>query len=143
MTLKETNVVSANGLAVKELVIAFDIDGTLRDNTIRERVVANERIRTLLITLSSMRNTKIMLWSGGGATYAREVAAAMAIEQYVDVYEDKGYGGYDDEGRPIFHTDLKPDIAFDDIFEFALGAANLIVDENGFTPGYVPPAPPP
>jgi hydroxymethylpyrimidine pyrophosphatase-like HAD family hydrolase len=124
---------------MKDILIAFDIDGTLRDNTVEDRLIANERIRTLLITLSSMKNTKIMLWSGGGAKYARQVAAAMAIEQYIDVYEDKGYGGYDDHGRPIFHTDLKPDIAFDDIHECNLGALNLIVDENGFTPGYVPP----
>lgn len=124
---------------MKQIVIAFDVDGTLRDNTVEERVVANQRIRTLLITLSSMRNTTIMVWSGGGAMYARQAAAAMAIEQYVDVFEDKGYGGYDADGHPIFHTGLKPDIAFDDIHECALGALNLIVDEKGFTPGYVPP----
>jgi len=124
---------------MKQVVIAFDIDGTLRDNTVEDRLVANERIRTLLIILSSMKNTTIMVWSGGGADYAREVAAAMSIEQYVDVYEDKAYGGYDANGHPIFHTNLKPDIAFDDIQEFDLGAVNLIVDEKGFTPGYVPP----
>lgn len=124
---------------MKQIVIAFDIDGTLRDNTIQDRLVANERIRTLLIALASMKNTTIMLWSGGGAKYARQVAAAMAIEQYVDVYEDKKYGGYDAQGHPIFHTNLKPDIAFDDIQECELGALNLIVDEKGFTPGYTPP----
>jgi hydroxymethylpyrimidine pyrophosphatase-like HAD family hydrolase len=124
---------------MEQILVAFDIDGTLRDNSISDRVVANERIRTLLIILASMRNTRILVWSGGGASYAREVATAMAIDQYVDVYEDKGYGGYDDDGRPIFHTDVKPDIAFDDIRECALGALNLIVDEEGFTPGYVPP----
>lgn len=124
---------------MKQIVIAFDIDGTLRDNTVEDHLVANERIRTLLIVLASMKNTTIMVWSGGGAGYARQVAAAMAIEQYVDVYEDKGYGGYDDHGRPIFHTHLKPDIAFDDIRECDLGVLNLIVDEKGFTPGYVPP----
>ena len=124
---------------MNQIVIAFDIDGTLRDNTVQDRIVANERIRALLIILASMKNTTIMVWSGGGAKYAHDVAKAMAIEQYVDVYEDKGYGGYDDHGRPIFHTDLKPDIAFDDIRECTLGALNLIVDEKGFTPGYVPP----
>jgi hypothetical protein len=124
---------------MKDILIAFDIDGTLRDNTVEDRLVANERIRTLLITLASMKNTTIMVWSGGGAKYARQVAAAMAIEQYVDVYEDKAYGGYDKHGHPIFHTDLKPDIAFDDIQEFNLGTLNLIVDEKGLTPGYVPP----
>jgi hypothetical protein len=125
---------------MREIVIAFDVDGTLRDNTVQDRVIANERIRTLLIILSSMQNTKIMVWSGGGASYARQIAAAMAIEDYVDVYADKGFGGYRDDGGPIFFTDLKPDIAFDDIHECTLGAVNLIVDEKGFTPGYVPPA---
>ena len=124
---------------MREIIIAFDIDGTLRDNTVADRIVANERIRTLLILLSSMKNTRIMVWSGGGANYARQVAAAMAIEQYVDVYADKGFGGYEADGDPIFHTDLQPDIAFDDIEECALGTLNLIVAERGFTPGYVPP----
>ena len=124
---------------MQEILVAFDVDGTLRDNTITDRIVANERIRTILILLSGMKNTKIMIWSGGGERYARQVAAALAVEQYVDVYGDKGYGGYDEDGRPIFHTDLRPDIAFDDIRECTLGAINLIVDEKGFTPGYVPP----
>lgn len=124
---------------MKRVLIGFDIDGTLRDNTVTDRVVANERIRTLLIILSSMKNTRIMVWSGGGERYSRQVAAAMAIEEYVDEYGDKGFGGYHPDGRPIFHTDLKPDIVFDDIHECALGTFNLIVDEKGFTPGYVPP----
>ena len=124
---------------MRQIVIAFDIDGTLRDNTVADRIVANERIRTLLILLSSMRNTRIMVWSGGGANYARQVCVAMAIEQYVDVYADKGFGGYEADGSPIFHTDIQPDIAFDDIEECALGTLNLIVEERGFTPGYVPP----
>ncbi len=124
---------------MKQVLIAFDVDGTLRDNTIADRIVANERIRTLLIVLASMKNTKIMVWSGGGATYARQIAAAMDIQKYVDFYGDKGFGGYEADGRPIFHTDLKPDIAVDDIHECALGALNLVVDEKGFTPGYLPP----
>jgi len=124
---------------MKTITIAFDIDGTLRDNTITDAYVANERIRTLLIALSSMKNTRIMVWSGGGEGYAREVVNALGIEKYVDEYGDKGYGGYDAHGRPIFHTDLKPDIAFDDIEEFSLGTLNLVVQEKGFTPGYVPP----
>lgn len=124
---------------MRQIVIAFDIDGTLRDNTVADRILANERIRTLLILLSSMKNARIMVWSGGGANYARQVCAAMAIEQYVDVYADKGFGGYEADGSPIFHTDIQPDIAFDDIEECTLGALNLIVRERGFTPGYVPP----
>ena len=123
----------------RTITIAFDIDGTLRDNTIVGSIVANERIRTLLIALSSMKNTHILLWSGGGESYARKVAAALGIEKYVDEYGDKGYGGYDANGKPIFHTTRKPDIAIDDIEECELGVSNLVVDEAGFTPGYVAP----
>lgn len=61
---------------MKSITIAFDIDGTLRDNTITDSYVANERIRTLLIILASMKNTRIMVWSGGGEAYARKVASA-------------------------------------------------------------------
>ena len=125
---------------MKTITIAFDIDGTLRDNTITDGYVANERIRTLLVTFASMKNTKIIVWSGGGEAYARYVVRTLGLERYVDEYADKGYGGYDADGSPIFHTDLQPDIAIDDIEEFSLGAINLIVDEKGFTPGYVPPA---
>ncbi|MUM33606.1 hypothetical protein [Mycolicibacterium sp. CBMA 361] len=64
----------------KVITVAFDIDGTLRDNTIGPACVANERIRTLLITLAGMKNTHILLWSGGGEDYARRVARALGIE---------------------------------------------------------------
>jgi hypothetical protein len=33
----------------------------------------------------------------------------LGIDNYVDDYGDKGYGGYDANGRPIFHSNLKPD----------------------------------
>jgi hypothetical protein len=77
-----------------------------------------------------MKNTRIMVWSGGGEGYARKVVNALGIEKDVDEYGDKGYGGYDANGHPIFHTDLKPDIAFDDIEEFSLGTLNLVVQEK-------------
>jgi hydroxymethylpyrimidine pyrophosphatase-like HAD family hydrolase len=124
---------------MKKLLIAFDVDGTLRNNEVTDRVEANERIRTLLIILSSMKNTKIMVWSGGGEVYARQMASAMALDKYVDAYGDKGYGGYDKDGHPIFTTELQPDIAFDDIQACTLGKLNLIVNEKGFTPGYTAP----
>lgn len=50
---------------MKTVTIAFDIDGTVRDNTNATTPVPNERIRTLLVTLSSFKNTKIILWSPG------------------------------------------------------------------------------
>lgn len=121
---------------MKKILIAFDIDGTLRNNEIESTIVANERIRTLLIILSSFKNIKIMVWSGGGELYARQCAAAMGIEKYVDRYGDKMFGGYKEDGSPVFHTQEKVDIAIDDIHECTLGDINLIVNEKGFTPGY-------
>lgn len=57
------------------------MDGTLRDNTVDQHTspVANERIRTLLITLSSMKNTRIVVWSGGGELYTRQVGASLGL----------------------------------------------------------------
>ncbi len=101
---------------MKTITIAFDVDGTLRNN-VSEQVVCNERIRTLLITLASFKNTKIIIWSWGGEMYARMCAKEMHISQYVDWYASK--------------TDwLIPDIAIDDIQECAMGSINLIVKEK-------------
>jgi hypothetical protein len=129
---------------VKDITIAFDVDGTLRDNTVSDRPVANERIRTLLITLASMKNTKIIVWSGGGELYCRQIAAAFGIEKYVDGYEDKQWrpvldcrggaaGGEqcsDPDDHNHFGTSLRPDIAIDDMHDFTLANVNLIVREK-------------
>lgn len=74
---------------MKTITVAFDIDGTLRANTIEDKVVANERIRTLLIALASMKNTKIVVWSGGGELYAQQMVDALCIRKYVDVVAGK------------------------------------------------------
>lgn len=55
---------------MKQITIAFDCDGTLLNNT-KQDMVANERIRTLLVILSSFKNVRIIVWSGGGELYAR------------------------------------------------------------------------
>lgn len=123
---------------MKTITIAFDIDGTLRDNTVDQTKapVANERIRTLLIALASMKNTEIVVWSGGGEWYARDVVRSFGLEKYVDQYADKKFkhtGGETVDGlTPImeFHPDIKPDIAFDDIQDCELGVINLIVREK-------------
>ena len=70
---------------MKRVVIAFDVDGTLRDNT-KEGVIANEDIRTLLRILSKMKNTNMIVWSGSGELYARQCAREMHIDQWVDKY---------------------------------------------------------
>lgn len=116
---------------MKKITIAFDVDGTLI-KTRSEKPVANERIRTLLVTLAGFKNTKIIVWSGGGELYARQVAQAIGIEKYVDQYASKNHVATTKTMPPVhlFNPDIKPDIAIDDIQGCELGELNLIVREK-------------
>lgn len=118
---------------MKQITIAFDCDGTLLNNT-KQDMVANERIRTLLITLASFKNTRIIVWSGGGELYARQVARALAVDKYVDDYAGKNpqrtVGVTETATRHVFKPDIEPDIAIDDIQDCDLGVLNLIVREK-------------
>lgn len=121
---------------MKKITIAFDVDGTLVNNGAlsEDQIVANERIRTLLIILAGMKNTRIIVWSGGGVLWARQAASALGITKYVDEYADKQYIKCKKCNNPCNHhtfgTTLKPDIAIDDIQTCELGALNLIVREK-------------
>lgn len=118
---------------MKTITIAFDCDGTLLDNTVGE-MKANERIRSMLIAFSHFKNVKIAVWSGGGETYARQVARALAITDYVDIYAGKNpqrnVGVTETATRHVFKPDIEPDIAIDDIQDCDLGIINLIVREK-------------
>lgn len=120
---------------MKTITIAFDVDGTLRNNQDfyehgdSGSPLANERIRTLLVILSSFKNVKIIVWSGGGELYARQVADKLHITQYVDGYASKNLVSKEGK-KPIFAPDIKPDIAIDDIHDCELGTFNLIVQEK-------------
>lgn len=124
---------------MKKILIAFDVDGTIRDNSkdnknipMLERdtyPVANEEIRTLLIILSKFKNVKILVWSGGGELYARQVVGALGLKKYVDLYAGKHITSNDGWGV-TGHPTLKPDIAIDDIQACELGKINLIVKQK-------------
>jgi len=116
---------------VREIVIAFDCDGTLVTtmSAKSKKIVANERQRSLLIALAHSKNVKIVVWSGGGELWARQVGAAIGIDKYVDLYADKNHQGMID-GVHQFDPDMQPDIAFDDIHACELGAINIIVREK-------------
>jgi phosphoglycolate phosphatase-like HAD superfamily hydrolase len=116
---------------MKPITIAFDVDGTLRDNIVNQDLqpVANEDIRSLLIILSKFKNVKIMVWSGGGELYARQVVESLGLNKYVDEFTDKKYRVGPD-GSHHFETRVKPDIAIDDIQECTLGVLNLIVRQK-------------
>lgn len=104
---------------MKKIVICIDIDGTLRDNRAEKEVIANEDVRTLVRILAGFKNTKIIIWSGSGELYARQVAKEIHIVHYVDGYASK-----------TAHKEIKPDIAIDDIQDTAIGKINLIVREK-------------
>lgn len=118
---------------MKKITIAFDVDGTLRNNT-AVLPIANERIRQLLIILSSFKNVKIVVWSGGGELYARQMARLFHVDQYVDGYASKNpqrsVGVEETATKHVFKPDIEPDIAIDDIQDCDLGIINLIVREK-------------
>lgn len=100
---------------MKTVTIAFDVDGTLRCNCTETCRDVNRRIVDLVYILERMKNTKIIVWSGGGADYARS---------FMGKFNFKGvtYASKLD--------DIKPDIAIDDQQDFNLATFNLIVREK-------------
>ena len=121
---------------MKKILIAFDVDGTLVSNGAlsEDQIVANERIRSLLIILAHMKNVKILVWSGGGELWARQAVEQLGIKKYVDQYADKIYTKCLKCKEPCNHhqfgTKIRPDIAIDDIQDCLLGKVNLIVREK-------------
>lgn len=119
---------------MKNISIAFDVDGTLikTEPDSNGMPIVNERIRNLLIALSSFKNVKIFVWSGGGAGYAQHIARQINISQYVTAYASKNHVATTKTMPPVhlFEPDIKPDIAIDDIQDCDLGLLNLIVREK-------------
>jgi len=101
---------------MKKVTIAFDIDGTLRNNK-DDSINPNERIRTLLVILSTFKNVEVHIWSGGGELYAIQCAKQLGIAHLCKHYHSK-------------MTLWRPDIAIDDIQDCAMGTFNLIVREK-------------
>lgn len=117
---------------MKKITICFDCDGTLitADSAEKRQIVANERIRTLLITLASFKNVKIIVWSGSGEMWARQVVRELGLTKYVKHIMAKNVLGRDENGHPIITADITPDIAIDDIQACELGVLNMIVHEK-------------
>jgi len=116
---------------MKKITIAFDIDGTLRNNSVKNLCpTANEEIRTLLIILSKFKNVKILVWSGGGEFYARQICGQFGLTKYVDEYAGKIITEEDKAGVLESHPNLTVDIAIDDIQDCVLGGLNLICKQK-------------
>lgn len=101
---------------MRTIVICFDVDGTLRCNCTDTCQDVNRRIVDLLYILATFKNTKIVIWSGGGADYARSFMSRLDLPKGI-TFASKLDG-------------LRPDIAIDDIQDTALGKINLIVREK-------------
>lgn len=114
---------------MKEIVIAFDIDGTILNNEgippetpiyLRPKCGVNLEVILLIQILSKkVKNSRIIVWSGGGKEYAESVVRMYGLERYVDKCYAKA--DYDET------VEGQVDIAFDDIHSFDLAKSNLIV----------------
>jgi len=105
---------------MKNITIAFDVDGTLISNT---NGLGKEKLQldtyNLMVLFSKMKNTRIIVWSGGGKDYAEQIVQKYGLTPYVErCYSKQDY----DES-----IDGKVDIAFDDQHDFSLADKNLIV----------------
>lgn len=105
---------------MKQIIIAFDVDGTLISN---ESGLGQERLNidvyAIMVLLSKMKNTKIIVWSGGGKDYAEQIVRKYGLTKYVTACHAKQE--YDET------IDGKVDIAFDDQHEFSLADKNIVV----------------
>lgn len=117
---------------MKKITIAYDCDGTLvtTDSAETKKIVANERVRRILIDNANSKNVRTIVWSGGGELWARQVGSAIGIDKYVDEYRDKHYMGRAADGTHMFNPGIKPDICYDDIHACELGHINIIVYEK-------------
>ena len=107
---------------MKEITIAFDIDGTILNNegSLRDNGVNIPIVQLMEILSAKMKNTRIIVWSGGGKDYAEHIVSKYGLGRYVDrVYGKHEYDAETDGGAV--------DIAFDDIHEFNLADKNIIV----------------
>lgn len=102
---------------MKTIKIAFDVDGTLRNNTTDTSEEPNQRIVELFKTLNHFKNTELYVWSGGGAEYALRFARLYGLP----VKDSHCIGKI---GAPPM------DIAIDDIQDTAIAPINLIVKEK-------------
>lgn len=118
---------------MQKVVVAFDVDGTLIRNSQapedRTHGVPNNddvpivhQINTLQV-LSTYKNIRIVVWSGGGKQYAETWGRRLGLDKYVWRYAGKM------ELKTIRERcDFL--IAIDDVQACALGDVNLIVREK-------------
>ena len=129
--VKPADLPRATNGKMSSVIIAFDVDGTLIRNVDATRlpgVPANvdvpivHQINTLMV-LSTYKNIKIVVWSGGGRDYAATWGKRLGLDKYVWRYASK----LEHENIRQYCDHL---IAIDDIQATRLGDINLIVREK-------------
>ena len=110
---------------MEQITIAFDVDGTILNNEgippetpvhLRPKCGVNlEVILLIQILAKKMKNTRIIVWSGGGKEYAEQICRLYGLDRYVE----KCYAKSD--------CDERVDICFDDVHACKLADKNLIV----------------
>ncbi len=129
--VKPTDLPRAADGKMAKVIFAFDVDGTLIRNgsADRQHGLVNEgdvpilhQINTLMV-LSTYKNIKIVVWSGGGKQYAEMWGKRLGLDKYVWRYASK-----------LEYQQIKAQcdhlIAVDDIQATQLGDVNLIVKEK-------------
>ena len=103
---------------MKKVAICFDVDGTLIDKD-----EMNYQTVELLDTIMNQRwkNLTVIIWSGGGADYARTI-----IRDIRPQYEDE-LKFYSKLQHKELRTKYHQLIAIDDIQDTSIGDINLIV----------------
>lgn len=115
---------------MEKFILCVDVDGTLINNveagkgnrvhgTPYNDDVPHVPIINAVMVLSTFKNIKLVVWSGGGKQYAETWGRRLGLDKYVWRYASK-----------LEHEDIKKHgriIAIDDIQDTAIGDINLIV----------------
>lgn len=113
---------------MEKFILCVDVDGTLIRNvesdgrthgTPNNDDVPHVPIINMVMVLSTFKNIKLVVWSGGGKQYAETWGRRLGLDKYVWRYASK-----------LEHEDIKKHgriIAIDDIQDTAIGDINLIV----------------
>lgn len=108
---------------MKKIVVAVDVDGTLRCNCTETCQDINGRIVDLARILKRMKNVRLIAWSGGGAAYTQTFINS-------DPRLTTLFGNRCHSKLEYVREFGRPDLAIDDQQEFELGSVNLIVREK-------------
>lgn len=127
---------------MQTIMIAFDVDGTLRANCEerhRTDVEANQRIVELWDTLGRFKNVELHLWSNRGEDYCRSIASQLGLKKCKGFHQKQWRAEQEVEVWGLRRSDIYrarradafiPDIAIDDQQRFDGGVLNLIVREK-------------